>query len=195
MKLLLRIIFFMQTPTRESLKTVDKRLPFQLRGLHPDTGSEFINWFVKDWCDDHTPEKIELTRSRPYRKNDNAYIEERNGHIIRKYLGHWRLDAREVVPVVNKLYKVLGLYLNHFVSSRKCIEKVRVRLRYIRNYDTAQTPYQRVLAHPDISEEVKRKLQREHGTLNPLRLKKEIDRLIQKVFDTQKRYGSPNSYS
>lgn len=91
--------------------------------MHPDTGSEFINYVVKEWCDD---ENIELTRSRPYHKNDNAYVEQKNGHVIRRFLGYARIDNREVVSIMNEMYDKLELYLNHFVSSRKCIEKVRV---------------------------------------------------------------------
>lgn len=176
-----------QEMTRENLETIRLSLPFVLLGIHPDTGSEFVNWHVKSWCDKLN---IEMTRSRPYHKNDNAYVEQKNGHVIRRFLGYTRIDCQEAVPVMNEFYKALGLYLNHFIPSRKCIEKVRVGSKYKRKYDKAQTPYQRVLTHPDIPEETKDKLKKEHEKLNPLVLKKEIERLRTKIFDIQKRYGS-----
>jgi len=112
-----------QHATQESLSEIRDRLPFVLLGAHPDTGSEFINWHLKGWCDE---QKIEMTRSRPYHKNDNAYVEQKNGHVIRRFLGYRRLDTKAVVPLMNELYEVLDVYLNHFVPSRKCLEKVRI---------------------------------------------------------------------
>jgi transposase InsO family protein len=156
--------------------------------LHPDTGSEFLNWHLKDWCDQ---ENIELTRSRPSHKNDNAYVEERNGHVIRKWLGYNRLDVSTLVPLVNELYIILETYLNHFVPSRKCLEKTRIGSRYHRRYDRAATPYLRVLTHPSIEEDVKELLRLKHTQLNPLYLKKQADLLITKIFTLQRQTGNP----
>lgn len=172
-----------QEETQKSLSRIKQKVPFKILGMHPDTGSEFINYFVKDWSD---KEEIELTRSRPYHKNDNAYVEQKNGHVIRRFLGYARIDNKEVISIMNEMYDKLELYLNHFVPSRKCIEKVRVGSRYKRKYDRAKTPYQRVLEHPEIKESVKQKLKKEHKTLNPLILKREVDKLIAKVFEVQK---------
>lgn len=176
-----------QEATRKSLEKMRTCLPFSLKGIHPDTGSEFVNWHVKDWCDTLG---VEMTRSRPYHKNDNAYVEQKNGHVVRRFLGYTRIDCKESIPVMNEFYRVLGLYLNHFIPSRKCIEKIRVGSKYKRKYDKAQTPYQRVLAHPNVPKETKEKLRKEHETLNPLVLKDEMERLRTKIFDIQKRYGS-----
>lgn len=74
--------------TQQSMAAIQAQLPFTWRGAHPDTGKEFLNWFVKDWCDQ---QQIELSRSRPNRKNDNMYVEERNGHVVRKFVGYMRL--------------------------------------------------------------------------------------------------------
>ncbi|NQU82603.1 MAG: transposase family protein [Parcubacteria group bacterium] len=172
-----------QRATQKSLSRIKEKVPFKILGMHPDTGSEFINYVVKDWCDD---ENIELTRSRPYHKNDNAYVEQKNGHVIRRFLGYTRLDNREIIEIMNEMYDKLELYLNHFVSSRKCIEKVRIGSKYKRKYDKAKTPYKRVLEHPAIERSVKQKLIKEHKKLNPLILKREIDKLITKVFEVQK---------
>lgn len=112
-----------QERTRENLEAIQQDLPFALRGIHPDTGSEFVNWHVKEWCDSLN---VEMTRSRPNHKNDNAYVEQKNGHVIRRFLGYTRIDCEEAIPAMNEFYHVLGLYLNHFIPSRKCIEKVRI---------------------------------------------------------------------
>lgn len=178
-----------QEATKESLDAIQKKLPFTMLGAHPDTGSEFINWVLVAWAKENY---VELTRSRPNHKNDNAYVEQKNGHIVRRFLGYTRLDCRRVIALMNEMYDVLDLYLNHFVSSKKCLEKTRMGSKYKKVYDKAQTPCQRVLAHPNVSEEVKEKLSKEHSTLNPLILKRKVDTLIQRVFDTQKRYGSRN---
>lgn len=178
-----------QIATRNSLKSIKERLPFKMSGVHPDTGSEFINWNLKSWCDS---EGIEMTRSRPYRKNDNAYVEQKNGHVIRRFLGYTRYDAIETVKIINQIYLKLELYLNHFVPSRKCVEKVRIGARYRRKYDSAQTPYARVLAHEKISDEIKKDLQEKHAKLNPLNLKREIDKLTAELIKIQRLGGNSN---
>ena len=173
-----------QEATRESLKRVKEKLPVALQGLHPDTGSEFINWNLKLWCDE---EKIEFTRSEPGKKNDNMYVEERNGHVVRKYLGYVRFDCKDVVPVLNKLYDVLALYLNHFQAVRRTHSKERVGAKYRRTYEKiAKTPYQRMLEHPAVPQETKEALRAEHEKLNPLLLKREIDKLTARVLTLQK---------
>jgi len=176
-----------QKATLTSIKSIRKRLPFKILGLHPDTGSEFINWHIKGWCDQNN---IKLTRSRPNHKNDNAYVEQKNGHVIRRFMGYTRLDTPKAVPVINEVYATLETYLNHFVPSRKCISKTRIGAKYKRIYDRAQTPYQRILAHPAITDERKEKLEFQHEGLNPLKLKQQIDRLITRIFKIQRQNGN-----
>lgn len=173
-----------QRATVGSMAHVKSTLPFPWLMGHPDTGSEFINWVAKEWFD---LEGIKLTRSEPGKKNDNMCVEERNGHVVRKYLGYLRLDVVEIVPVMNELYHELGLYLNHFMPVRRTIDKVRIGAKYKRTYEKiAMTPYQRVMAHDAISREAKKRLKAEHETLNPLRLKRNIDTLINKIYSLQK---------
>jgi len=173
-----------QDATKESLEAIQKKLPVPILGLHPDTGSEFINWNLKHWCD---AEKIEFTRSEPDKKNDNMYVEERNGHVVRKYVGYVRFDCPLVVPLMNELYDVLAFYLNHFQAVRRTQTKERVGAKYKRRYEkVAKTPYRRMLEHDAVPEAVKEKLRAEHTPLNPLLLKKEIDRLIAKILKVQK---------
>jgi hypothetical protein len=170
--------------TKANLMVIKEHLPVTLTFVHPDTGSEFINWILKAWCDEMG---IEMTRSEPGKKNDNMYVEERNGHVVRKYLGYTRFDNPDVVPVMNELYEVLGLYLNHFQTVRRTLKKERVGAKIKRTYEKVpKTPYQRMLEHPEVDDEVKEKLRAEHEKLNPLILKRKIDRLTNKIMKLQK---------
>jgi hypothetical protein len=177
-----------QVATQESLAYIQSMLPWKLLEVHPDTGCEFINWHLKTWCDTND---IKMTRSRPNHKNDNMHVEERNGHIIRKYIGYIRLDCKEAVDALNDVYAVLCPYLNHFVASRRVIEKFEVNGKWKKKYEpVAKTPYQRVLENEHITNEVKEKLKTEHEKLNPLLMKKEIDRLKKILYDIQRKYGT-----
>jgi hypothetical protein len=170
-----------QEATVASMEAIVMRVPFSVRGMHPDSGGEFINWTAKGWCDRHG---IALSRSEPYKKNDNMYVEERNGHVVRKYLGYIRLDCPEAEGSINELYETLELYLNHFTAVRRTATKERIGAKYVRTYEkVARTPYGRVLAHPEIEEGVKVRLRAEHATLNPVFLKRRIDVLTKKIYD------------
>ncbi|PIQ36140.1 MAG: hypothetical protein COW60_00190 [Candidatus Yonathbacteria bacterium CG17_big_fil_post_rev_8_21_14_2_50_43_9] len=177
-----------QVATQESLAYIRVMLMWKMLEVHPDTGSEFINWHLKGWCDMNN---IAMTRSRPNHKNDNAHVEERNGHIVRKHIGYIRLDCKQAVDALNDVYVVLNPYLNHFVASKRLLEKYEVNGKWKKKYEKiAKTPYQRVLENEHISNEVKEKLKQEHEKLNPKIMKKEIDRLKKILYDTQKKYGT-----
>ena len=179
-----------QEVTILSMESIEQSLPFRVLEWHPDSGSEFINWLCYDWC---LTRGIELTRSRPNRKNDNCFVEERNGHVVRKWIGYTRLDAHEVVGALNAVYDVLTPYLNHFVASKRILSKERIGARWkVAREAVAKTPYQRILERSDVDEKIKEKLQTIHETLNPLTMKKEIDRKIQIMFNLQKHRGSPD---
>lgn len=180
-----------QEATLEGIKAIKRLLPFLLLMLHPDSGSEFINWLFKRYCD---IDGVRLTRSEPSKKNDNMVVEERNGHVVRDELGYTRFDIPEVVPATNTFYEKLCLYRNHFIPVRRTTSKVRVGSQIKRTYEkVAKTPYQRVLEHSDIPDEVKEKLQAEHATLNPLLLKRELDILRKKIFTIQKSNREPQN--
>ncbi len=177
-----------QVATQESLAEIKARLPWNILEVHPDTGSEFINWHMKGWCD---TKGIKMSRSRPDHSNDNMHVEERNGHIVRKYIGYIRLDCKEAVGALNDIYDVLCPYLNHFIASKRVIEKVEINGKWKKKYEkVAKTPYQRVLENEYISGEVKEKLRIEHAKLNPLIMKREIDRLRSVLYDVQKKHGT-----
>ncbi len=177
-----------QEETVMSMEAMDSTVPFPVWEWHPDSGSEFINWHCKGWCEGRGQA---LTRSRPGHKNDNCFVEERNGHVVRAYVGYARLDARAAVYALNRLYDVLTPFLNHFVASRRIVKRERIGARWkVTREKKALTPYQRVLAREDISEEIKQKLRKEHEQMNPLRLRQKIDRLTLEVFNVQRRYGT-----
>jgi hypothetical protein len=169
-----------QEATLRSMQHIRADFPVPIVELHPDSGSEFINWVCRDWC---IAENIKLTRSRPNKKNDNTFVEERNGHVVRKYLGTIRLDAKECVDALNELYDVLTPYLNHWCT-------VRRKLGDGKREKKALTPYARMLAREDVSSEVKEKLRVEHAALNPLVMKVEIDKRLERVIYLQKKHGT-----
>lgn len=177
-----------QVATVESMREIKQRLPYPWLMAHPDTGGEFINYLAKGWFEEND---IEFTRSRPGKKNDNMYVEERNGHVIRKMVGYINLDCREAVPALNAYYDVLTPYLLHFVAVRRMLGKEKDKSKYKRIYEKIpKTPYQRILEHKDVSEEIKEKLRQEHAKLNPLILKKEMEKRLKKVYDIQRQFGN-----
>jgi hypothetical protein len=179
-----------EVATRESMRQIKKKFPIPWLGAHPDSGSEFINRMVIDWCKE---EKIDYSRSRPNHKNDNMHVEERNGHVIRKTIGYITLDCPEAVDALNDVYDVLYLYLLHFVAVRRQLTKERINSQYRRKYEKkAKTPYQRILEHVEVSEEDKDNLRKQHATLNPLVLHREIGKRLKKLYDVQRRFGKSN---
>lgn len=162
----------------DALKDIRKRLPFDLLGIDSDSGAEFINHHLYRYCQE---EGITFTRSRSYRKNDNCFVEQKNYSVVRRAVGYLRYDTDKELSIVNELYKHLRLYTNFFQPSMKLIEKTRIGSRVTKKYDTAQTPYQRVLDSPYIPKSAKEKLKRQYKTLNPASLKRKITRLQQKL--------------
>jgi hypothetical protein len=176
--------------TVRSMAAMDADAPFLVLEWHPDSGSEFVNWHCKGWTEARGQK---LTRSRPNRKNDNCFVEERNGHIVRKWVGYARFENENLVGALNRLYDMLTPYLNHFVASRRIVKKERIGAKWrVTREKQSLTPYERVMARTDVSDEVKARLEVEHGALNPLVMKREIDRRLRRVFDMRKGYGEPN---
>jgi hypothetical protein len=161
--------------TCESLKLLRDRFPFPLHEIHPDTGNEFINYHVYEWSQ---AEGIGLTRSEPYKKNDNMCIEERNNSIARKHLGHARLADQSLVPYARELLEVACLLQNHFRPVRRMVSKIRIGAKWKRTFEKeAHSSYERVLLSEDVSDTLKEKLRAEHEMLNPLDLKHNLDML------------------
>lgn len=157
-----------------ALKKLRKNLPFALLGIDSDNGSEFINQYLADYCKE---QKLSFTRSRPYRKNDNCFVEQKNYSVVRRAVGYQRYDTDAQLVLLNELYATLRPYTNFFQPSMKLKSKERVGSKVTKRYDDAQTPYQRVLAAPQVSEAEKQRLRAKYKTLNPAALKRKLMRL------------------
>lgn len=164
-----------------ALKEIRKRIPFDWKGIDSDNGPEFINQILCKYCQ---REKLEFTRSRPYRKNDNAYIEQKNWTHVRKIFGYLRYDTYEELAIMNGLYhNELRLYKNFFQPVMKLKSKERVGGKLKRKYEPSKTPYQRLLESGQIRDEVKDELNAIYLSLNPARLKRNIDAKLDKLYE------------
>jgi hypothetical protein len=163
-----------QVHTFEALKRIRCKLPFKLRGIDSDNGSEFINQILFRYCGE---EGITFTRSRPYRKNDNCYVEQKNWSLVRRNLGYNRYEGQEAVDLLNRFYDVLRLYTNFYLPSTKLISKTRDGAKVKKTYDKAKTPFQRVIDSGVLSPLEKRILDETYSTLNPAELMREMNRL------------------
>ena len=160
-----------QTLITESVSEVRTKLPFTLRGLDVDNDSAFINDTLVDYCRDH---QIELTRCRAYKKNDQAWIEQKNGAVIRRMVGYGRLEGAEAAAALNKLYTSARLFVNFFQPSFKLLSKTREGAKVVKKYHPPATPCERLLERKDVSDECKRQLRETLTALDPVRLLSEI---------------------
>lgn len=170
-----------QAGTLVALKDIESSLPFALLGLDSDNGGEFLNHHVMKWLQKR-PRPVFMTRSRPWKKDDNAHVEQKNWTHIRQCFGYERHDNPEVVEPINVLVKgVYGQLLNYFHASLKLERKERTEGRLKRVYGAAQTPLARVLASAEVTPQTKLRLQQEKARLNPFALKRELDRSLRTI--------------
>ena len=162
----------------EAIITASVRFPFKIAGIDSDNGSEFINAHMLRYC---IQNKITFTRSRAYRKNDNCFVEQKNYSIVRRAVGYLRYDTQEEVDILNKLYIYLGFYGNFFMPVEKLMSKTRKGSKVTKKYDTAKTPYRRVLECSDIDDKIKERLKAKYESLNPAELKRKISSLQEKL--------------
>ena len=169
---------------KEQIKHIEQTLPFPLLGFDSDNGSEFLNHhLLRHFLDRKRP--IAFTRSRPYHKDDNAHVEQKNWTHVRQWLGYDRFDNPAIVPLLNQLYtKEWRLFHNFFCPSVKLISKQRVASKTIKRYDSPKTPYQRIMASSLINDSMKDKLTEQMATLNPFRLRQAIEKKLKRIFDT-----------
>lgn len=174
-----------QIAVQQALDEIAAGLPFRLQGLDSDNGSEFINWHLKRWCDQ---KQIQLTRGRPYKKDDNAHIEQKNWTHVRKLLGWERYDSATAVKAINDLYRQeLRLWLNLYLPSVKLVKKVRVGSKLRRVYDAAQTPLERVLASGHGDAHQLSALKKLRGSLDPFELANTIEQKLEGIYQTANR--------
>ncbi|PIT85230.1 hypothetical protein COU36_04460 [Candidatus Micrarchaeota archaeon CG10_big_fil_rev_8_21_14_0_10_59_7] len=174
-----------QERTHYALKDIRQALPFALRGIDSDNDSTFINQQLWRWCEQ---ERIDFTRSRPYKKNDNAHVEQKNWTCVRKIFGYARIDLPRQVALMNTLYRgPLRRYTNFFKPVMKCVEKQRVGARVVKRYDRPRTPYERVLESKQVDAKTKVELAKLYQTLNPLALRRDIDAALALLFAARTR--------
>ena len=166
----------------EQVRQVEKLLPFALRGFDVDNGSEFLTWHLWRYFL-HRPMPVDLRRSRPYKKNDQAYVEQKNWTHVRQLLGYERIENPDLVPLINELYRTWGELHNFFCPTLKLQSKVRQGSKTKRKYAKPQTPCQRLLDCPDLSAQQKANLQTRFAQLNPLTLKNQLEEQLQRLFD------------
>ncbi|MET4375029.1 hypothetical protein ABIA99_007762 [Bradyrhizobium sp. LB12.1] len=155
----------------EAINRAQSLFPWLLRGVDFDNDSAFMNDVVVPWCRE---QKLEVTRSRAYKKNDQAFVEQKNGAVVRRLMGYGRFDGVETARVMGRLYAAARLYINFFQPSFKLKEKRREGAKVIKRYHLPSTPYERALAHPKVPAAVKKRLRDQYRSLDPVALLAEI---------------------
>lgn len=173
-----------QQPVRGAVHRVRQRLPVALRELHTDNGGEFLNAVLYPYCQ---RERIQFTRGRPYKKNDQAYAEQKNWIAVRRVVGYDRYASRAAYEQLERLYDLLRRYGNFFQPLRKLVGKERVGAKVIKRYDTARTPYQRLLEAGVLKAAQRASLERLYRSLNPVRLRAEIDAALETLWKLAER--------
>lgn len=163
-----------QHATKEGLDRMRPRFPFRIRELHPDNDSALVNDLLLDWCRE---QRIRLSRSRPYRKNDNAWVEQKNWTHVRKVIGYRRFDNTTELRLLNEIYAVLRLYKNFFLPTIKLASKTRIEGRIKRTYGQPLTPYQRVMESRPVPRQIREQLKTTFEALNPAGLQRRLQHL------------------
>lgn len=168
-----------QETVLRAIRRLRPPLPFALLGLDTDNGTEFLNYLLLQDC---LEEEITFTRARPYKKNDQCFVEEKNGSIVRKFIGYDRFEGVSPFQILTALYEPFRLYVNFFQPSLKFVEKTRQGSQVLRRYDQAQTPYQRMMAVETIPETIKQTFKKQYETLDPVVLLTNIHRLQEQLW-------------
>jgi hypothetical protein len=153
------------------LQAVQARQPFPYKGIDSDNGSEFINAHLYNWCKKNN---ICFTRSRPYKKNDNCHVEQKNWHVVRRNIGYNRYESQAATDAMNDYYALMRLYTNYFLPQTKLLDKMRVGARLRKRYDKPKTPYRRLLESGLLTPEAITVLQGAFASLNPAALKRDM---------------------
>ena len=179
-----------QAGVLDAMKEIEQALPFKLLGIDSDNGSEFINYHLKAFCDH---KQIQFTRGRPYKKDDNAHIEQKNWTHVRKILGYLRYDSPQALNVINDLYcQELRVLQNLFLPSMKLLEKVRVGSKLKRRYDKPLTPLERLLACPQADPAKLQELKKLRAASDPFVLAKTIEQKLQRIYQLANHRVSPS---
>jgi len=160
-----------QTATFLAIKNLQERLPFPLLGLDSDNGSEFINDMLYRFCLD---QQITFTRCRPYRKNDQAHVEQKNWSVVRHTVGYDRFETQAELDLLSSIYADLRLFVNFFQPVEKLISSTTINGLKHKQYDQAKTPFQRVLEDPRVDEKYKTQLRILYNSLNPVTIREAL---------------------
>ena len=167
-----------QSASQQALSDMQTRFPFRIRELHPDNDSALVNDLLWDWCQG---QGIRLSRSRPYKKNDNAWVEQKNWTHVRKVVGYRRFDTTSELRVLNEIYAVLRLYKNFCLPTIRLQSKTREHGRIKRVYEKPRTPYERILASPQVERKTKQQLKAIYEGLNPAQLNRRLIQLREQL--------------
>jgi hypothetical protein len=164
-----------------AMKDIEANLPFLLRGFKSDSGSEFMNYELIAYFNENRPDApVHMTRSRPYKKDDNCYVEQKNFTHVRELFGYVRIDDPELVPLMNEIYtQYWGPLQNFFMPTQKLLRKTRIGAKIKKEYEPAQTPFQRLIESPALTEEQKNRLRERKAGLNPFHLQKGLQAKLQ----------------
>ena len=168
-----------QKAVSAAMVELQARLPFPLLGVDSDNDSVFINDTLQRFCE---KEQVTFTRSRPYKKNDQCYVEQKNWSVVRKTVGYRRYESLDALELFQAIYADLRLYVNFFQPVLKLVHKERQGSKVRKRYDEAQTPHQRIMASPDVSVKDKLRLQHIYLQLNPAELRRQIDANLRRLW-------------
>jgi len=173
-----------QLSTRHALDAIRRRLPFRIHEIHPDNDSSVINHLLLDYCRSH---QIAMSRSRPLKKNDNCWVEQKNWTHVRKLVGYHRLSGGLQYRLLKDLYRVWSLWRNYFQPVMRLEAKMRTGSKVHRRYDRPATPYQRLLASGQLSPMARQSLEQHYASLNPVLLRQQIERRQNELLNTIRR--------
>ena len=168
----------------QSMQALTSILPFPLLELHSDNGSEFINRDTVNWRD--VAKTLLLTRSRSHHKNDNCFVEQKNGAVVRNYVGYARFDSVEEFAALAKVYQSLCPLLNFFIPTKKLLNKTSAGSKIIKRYDRPTTPFLRLMESPHLSTELKERLARRRALLNPVDLQYAVHTAVKELLAAHK---------
>jgi len=170
-----------------AIHRIRQRLPFPLLGLDSDNGSEFINHHLYTYCQ---REKITFTKSRAYKKNDSCHVEQKNGNVVRRLVGYDRYTSKAAYQCLERIYDCVRLYMNFFQPTMKLLEKTRNGAKVHKVYDTAQTPYQRLLRSSVLSDSKRAEMAATYSSINPVQLLEQLNGNLEQLWKLAVRHSS-----
>jgi hypothetical protein len=163
-----------------ALKDITEKMPFPILGVDSDNGSEFINTHLLQWCEEH---KITFTRARPGNKNDGCHVEQKNWAVVRTVVGYHRYDTASELLLLNEIWQLQSKLTNFFHAQQKLLSKVRRGAKVSKKYDTAATPFHRVINHPTTTVDDIAALTRTYSLINPAATQRRIQALTNELLN------------